>query len=53
MADGVTLTASIRMDAELQVGLLTDSIEVRAQAVPMKTEDAKITTAARMDQPEK
>jgi len=55
VADGVTFTAgtSIRMDAELQFGLLTDSIEVRAQAVPMKTEDAKITTAARMDQPEK
>ncbi len=47
VADGVTLTAgtTIRMDAQLQLGQVTESIEVHAQAAQMKTEDAKITTA--------
>jgi len=45
--DGVTITAgaTIRMDAQLQLGQITESIEVRAQAAQMKTEDAKISTA--------
>ena len=55
LADGVTLTAgaSVRMDAELQDGLLTNSI--RSSSAGGRHEDggAKITTAARMDQPEK
>ena len=47
VADKVTLTAgqTVRIDAQLQVGQLTDTVEVTAQALQMQTENAKISTA--------
>ncbi len=47
LQDGVTLTAgaTVRIDAELQVGQISEAIEVKAQAPQMQTEDAKISTA--------
>ncbi|HYW42991.1 MAG TPA: TonB-dependent receptor [Bryobacteraceae bacterium] len=46
-AEGITLTAgaTIRLDAQLQLGQLTESIEVKAEAAQLQTEDAKISTA--------
>ncbi len=43
----VTLTAgaTVRADAQLQIGQLTESVQVQAQAIQMQTEDAKISTA--------
>jgi hypothetical protein len=47
IADGITLTAgaTVRVDAELQVGQASESIEVQAQAGRLSTEDAKVSTA--------
>src|ERR1700736_1270789 len=44
---GITLTAgaTVRLDAQLQVGLVTEAVEVQAQAVQMQTENAKVSTA--------
>src|SRR4051812_1249246 len=44
---GVTLTAgaTVRIDAEMQVGQISEAVEVSAQAPQMQTEDAKISTA--------
>ena len=44
---GITLTAAgtVRIDAQLEVGAISDSVEVVAQAAQMQTEDARITTA--------
>jgi hypothetical protein len=45
--DNITLTAgaTVRIDATLQVGQVSESVEVTAQAAQMQTEDAKISTA--------
>ncbi len=45
--DGVTLTAggTVRVDAQLTVGQLSETVEVQAQAPQMQTEDARISTA--------
>src|ERR1019366_2614252 len=47
VADKVTLTAgqTLRIDAQLQIGQLTDTVEVNAQALQLQTENAKISTA--------
>jgi hypothetical protein len=47
ITDNVTLTAGgvSRIDVELEVGQVSESIEVQAQAAQMQTEDAKISTA--------
>jgi hypothetical protein len=47
VADNVTLTAgaSVRQDAQLQIGQVSESIEVQAQVVQMQTENAKVSTA--------
>ena len=47
VVDKLTLTAgaTLRADAQLQVGQLNESVEVNAQAIQMQTEDAKISTA--------
>ena len=47
LQDGVTLTAgaTVRVDAELQVGQVSEAVEVQAQATQMQTEDAKVSTA--------
>lgn len=44
---GVTLTAggTVRLDAQLEVGQVIDTVEVQAQAVQMQTENAKTSTA--------
>ncbi len=44
---GVTVTAgaTIRVDAKLQLGQLSESIEVSAEAAQLQTENAKISTA--------
>ncbi len=44
---GITLTAgaTVRMDAVLQIGQVSESVEVQAQAVQMQTENAKVSTA--------
>jgi hypothetical protein len=41
----LTAGSTVRADAQLQVGQLTESIQVQAQAIQMQTEDAKISTA--------
>ena len=41
----VTAGATVRADAQLQVGQLSESVQVQAQAIQMQTEDAKISTA--------
>lgn len=45
--DNVTLTAgaTVRADAVLRVGKLSESIEVSAQTIQMQTDDAKISNA--------
>ncbi len=45
--DGVTLTAgaTVRVDAQLQIGQVIETVEVLAQAPQIQTEDAKISTA--------
>ena len=45
--DNITLTAglTVRSDASLQIGNIVDTVEVKAQAIQMQTEDAKIFTA--------
>lgn len=45
--DGVTLTAgaTVRVDAQLQIGQVNETVEVLAQAPQMQTENAKISTA--------
>ncbi len=47
IADGITLTASatLRVDAELQLGQASEFIEVRALGGQLATEDAKVSTA--------
>ena len=46
-ADNVTLTAgaTVRTDAQLQVGQVSEVLEVQAQAAQMQTEDAKLSNA--------
>ena len=41
----LTAGATVRSDAQLQIGKLTEVIEVQAQAAQMQTEDAKISSA--------
>jgi len=41
----VTAGSTIREDVQLQIGQLTESIEVRADRVQLNTEDAKVTAA--------
>jgi len=45
--DGVTLTAgaTLRVNAQLQIGQVNESIEVLAQAAQVQTENAKVSTA--------
>jgi hypothetical protein len=45
--DNVTLTAgaAVRADAQLQVGQLTESVQVTAQAIQMQTEDARVANS--------
>ncbi len=45
--ENVTLTAgaTVRTDAQLQVGNISETVEVQAQAVQMQTEDAKLSNA--------
>ena len=45
--DNVTVTAgaTVRADAQLQVGQLTESVQVTAQAIQMQTEDARVSNA--------
>ncbi len=47
LQDNVTVAAatSVRLDAQLQVGQLTETVEVRADLVQTQTENAKISTA--------
>jgi hypothetical protein len=47
LVDRLTLTAgvTVRTDAQLQVGQLSESVEVTAQAIQMQTEDAKVPSA--------
>jgi hypothetical protein len=44
---GITLTAgnTLRVDAQLQIGQLSESVEVKAQVAQTQTENAKVTTA--------
>jgi hypothetical protein len=46
-ASGVHITAgsTIRQDVQLQVGQVSESIEVKANAVQLQTEDAKVTSS--------
>ena len=46
IVDGVTLTAgaTVRADVRLQVGGVTQTVEVQSQNAQMQTEDAKIST---------
>ena len=41
----LTAGATARADAQLQVGQLSESVQVQATAIQMQTEDAKISTA--------
>ena len=41
----LTAGATVRSDAQLQIGKLTEVVEVQAQAAQMQTEDAKISSA--------
>ncbi len=41
----VTAGGTVRQDAQLQIGQLSESIEVKAQSVQLQTEDAKVTSA--------
>lgn len=41
----LTAGATVRADAQLQVGQISESVQVQAQAIQMQTEDAKISTA--------
>lgn len=45
--DGITLTAAgtVRLDARLEVGQVSETVEVRADAAQVQTENSKITTA--------
>jgi hypothetical protein len=45
--DGVTVTAgaTVRADAKLQLGQVSESVEVNADAAQLQTENAKISTA--------
>jgi hypothetical protein len=45
--DGITLSAgaTVRVDVRLQVGGVTQTVEVQSQNAQIQTEDAKITTA--------
>ena len=47
VVSGITLTASktVRVDAKLELGQVSDSVLVEAQAVQMQTEDAKVSTS--------
>ncbi|MBM3813839.1 MAG: TonB-dependent receptor [Acidimicrobiia bacterium] len=47
VSDGVILTAAatLRLDAQLEVGAVTESVEVRADIAQVQTENAKVTTA--------
>ena len=36
---------SVRLDAKLEIGQVTESVEVRAQSVQLQTENAKVTSA--------
>jgi hypothetical protein len=47
VVDRITMTAgaTLRADAQLQVGQLNESVEVTAQAIQMQTDDAKISNA--------
>ena len=47
VADKVILTAgqTLRIDAQLQLGQLSDTVEVSAQALQLQTENAKISSA--------
>ncbi|MDX1982114.1 MAG: carboxypeptidase-like regulatory domain-containing protein, partial [Bryobacteraceae bacterium] len=47
LRDGIVLTASatVRVDARLDVGQVTETVEVRADIAQVQTENAKITTA--------
>lgn len=46
VVDRITMTAgaTLRADAQLQVGQLNESVEVTAQAIQMQTDDAKSRT---------
>src|SRR5262245_38815811 len=41
----VTAAATLRADARLEVGQVTETVEVRADAAQVQTENAKITSA--------
>jgi len=41
----VTAGSTVREDVQLQLGQVSESIEVKAQAVQLQTEDAKVTSA--------
>jgi hypothetical protein len=41
----LTAGATMRADAQLQIGQLNESVQVQAQAIQMQMEDAKISTA--------
>jgi Carboxypeptidase regulatory-like domain/TonB dependent receptor len=45
--EGVTLTAgaTVRVNAQLQLGQISESIQVQAQAAQIETENAKVSTA--------
>jgi hypothetical protein len=45
--DGIVLTAAstVRVDARLEVGQVTETVEVRADVAQVQTENSKITTA--------
>ena len=43
----VTAGATVREDVQFQLGQLTESMEVKAQAVQLQTEDARVTTPSR------
>lgn len=47
VVDRLTLTAgaTLRADAQLQIGQLNESVQVTAQAIQMQTDDAKISNA--------
>jgi hypothetical protein len=47
VSDGVVLTAAstLRVDARLEVGQVSETVEVRADIAQVQTENAKITTA--------
>src|SRR5947208_49092 len=45
--DNLTLTAgaTVRADAQLRIGQLSESVEVKAQPIQMQTEDSKVSSA--------